>query len=625
MNIVEADQDYFEGSLDNMFSNETLLLPKILATTFGVASILHIGQFRERGFGSITTYVETIIPWSMQVGLIIFISIALPYWKNSLFKYSSAQSLKRLVSQHILYTKLDQFSWINSSPSCLNDIEREDGIILLKFWTSGCINCANTQRRIQKIQDLYKFTPLTIIGIHSAKFPQENDVSLVKSSIEKLNVKYPVVLDSENNDLFRQFGVTGWPTFIAMKQIPMESHKGEARARILSTFVGEKSVNDLEEFLEKSFGSQNLQVKTTERANPEEARTDIDAGYCDGDAMKSPSYVDFDPLTRQVFVTDTGNNRILVFDSEGNCIHRIGGTKPGYKDGSSPMFRSPRGIKYHPEVDSVFVCDTGNHCVRKIDMKDQIVSTLCGDGNQGFDLIGGKAGILQRLNAPYGIVIGPGGNNILVSMAGSHQIWYIDIYTKIGFSFSGIGKELNRNGGLRRNGLTVAYSQPEGITMIPSTNMLVVADSESSSIRLVDIKTGGSISLVGGDPWFEGNLFLFGDRDGSGFAQRIPFIRPLMQHPSDVAINPRDPNKIFISDTYNDKIKLYDLRKNELCTISEAFETPEGICFMDDHHLLVVENRTSSLKLLNVDNQSISSLPLALEQTYCEEDICRAD
>ncbi|KAL8120157.1 hypothetical protein AgCh_017336 [Apium graveolens] len=50
-----------------------------------------------------------------------------------------------------------------------------------------------------------------------------------------------------------------------------------------------------------------------------------------------------------------------------------------------------------------------------------------------------------------------------------------------------------------RRGLKVAY----------------IADSESSSIRSVDLKTGGSKLLAGGDPVFSDNLFWFGDHDGT--------------------------------------------------------------------------------------------------------------
>lgn len=579
--------------------SEVKVLLKTLTLVIGLSAILYLPTHHDTS--SMQIYRMIVMPWSIQIGLSIFIGIGLPYWKNSIFKYGSTAALQRFLTRQISYTSLDRFPWINSAPLDLRDYE----IVILKFWTSGCINCQNTQFRIQKMWGTYRSKGLLIIGIHSAKFRQERERSLVERSIKQKGITYPVVIDSEENELFKQFGVDGWPTFVTIKPCQEKvGGLGVSRAMVLSRYIGERSLNDLEDFLEDMYGARDLAVKLGNEAKPvEKANEDC--------VIKSPSCIDFDALTGRIFMSDTGNNRILVLNSQGQHLHAIGGPTAGYVDGLKPEFRSPRGIVYDPLSDCIFVCDTGNHSIRCIDMATKQVSTLCGNGNQGFDLIGGKVGMAQRLNSPYGIVIA-GGNTLLVSMAGIHQIWSIDIHTRIAYSFSGIGKELNRNGGLSGNGLSVCYSQPQGLAL-NSPNTLVVADSESSSIRLLNVQTGGSKSLIGGDLWFEGNLFLFGDRDGSGTFSLLPNLRPLMEHPSDVAVCPGNPNRIFISDTYNGKIKLYDHEKNELSTVSDAFEAPEGICFMDATQLLVVDK--ASLKILDSSNGRISSVLISFDDS----------
>lgn len=597
---------------EEYFGSEIVVLFKTLATMIGLSTILYLPTHHDPS--SIQIYRNVLVPWSIQIGLFFFLGIGLPYWKNGIFKYSSTASLQRFRTQEITYSSLDRFLWINSTPLDLNDYE----IVILKFWTSGCINCQNTQCRVQKIWDKYHKQGLLVIGIHSAKFRQENDVSLVKRSIKQHNITYPVVIDSEENELFKQFGVGGWPTFVAIKPCTeRRGNSGEALAMILSRYVGERDLSSLEDFLEDVYGSPDFAIKAAQEASEDTKVNPDTLSY----SIKSPSSVDIDNLTGRIFMSDTGNNRILVLNSQGEYLHAIGGPSAGYLDGDNPKFRSPRGLVYDPFSDCIFVCDTGNHSIRCIHMDTKRVSTLCGNGNQGFDLIGGKAGMSQRLNSPYGIVIAPGGNYLLVSMAGIHQIWSIDINTQIAFSISGIGKELNRNGGLLGNGLSACYSQPQGVA-IRSPNTLVVADSESSSIRLLNIQTGGSESLIGGDLWFEGNLFLFGDRDGSGKFSRFPNLRPIMQHPSDVAVCPENQNKIFIADTYNNKIKLYDYDKNELSTVSDAFEAPEGICFMDAIHLVVVDR--SSLKILDIRNGQVSSILISFDQED-SLDVCRPE
>ena len=74
---------------------------------------------------------------------------------------------------------------------------------------------------------------------------------------------------------------------------------------------------------------------------------------------------------------------------------------------------------------------------------------------------------------------------------------------------------------------------------------MIVADSESSSIRKLDLKSGGSKGLAGGDPLFAENLFRFGDEDGT-------LSRALLQHPLGVlAINNSKVAIIFCTFMYS--------------------------------------------------------------------------
>ena len=63
-----------------------------------------------------------------------------------------------------------------------------------------------------------------------------------------------------------------------------------------------------------------------------------------------------------------------------------------------------------------------------------------------------------------------------------------------------------------------------GLSRIPDSSDMFVADSESSSIRRLNVETGGSAACVGGDAFFADNLFMFGDKDGAGSGA-------LLQHP----------------------------------------------------------------------------------------------
>ena len=68
----------------------------------------------------------------------------------------------------------------------------------------------------------------------------------------------------------------------------------------------------------------------------------------------------------RLIISDTGNNRILVSTPEGKVEYVIGGYAPGYKDGNfkDARFNAPQGVCILD--DKIFVADSKNHTVRKV-------------------------------------------------------------------------------------------------------------------------------------------------------------------------------------------------------------------------------------------------------------------
>jgi hypothetical protein len=107
-------------------------------------------------------------------------------------------------------------------------------------------------------------------------------------------------------------------------------------------------------------------------------------------------------------------------------------------------------------------------------------------------------------------------------------VWRYDTATGVAANFSGNGYERNQNSS---GALTTSWAQPSGLSLGPDGHSLFVADSESSTVRRLDLTTGGGQACVGGDPMFSDNLFRFGDKDGSGSDA-------LLQHPLAVLARP---------------------------------------------------------------------------------------
>ena len=102
-------------------------------------------------------------------------------------------------------------------------------------------------------------------------------------------------------------------------------------------------------------------------------------------------------------------------------------------------------------------------------------------------------------------------------MAGTHQIWMLDIGNDKLYRHSGNGRE----GCLNDRHSNSEWAQPSGITegTIDGKRYFFVADSESSSIRAVNL-SDSNLGLVGASP-NSNDLFAFGDKDGAGFGARL--------------------------------------------------------------------------------------------------------
>ncbi|KAA3487151.1 NHL repeat-containing protein 2 [Gossypium australe] len=161
----------------------------------------------------------------------------------------------------------------------------------------------------------------------------------------------------------------------------------------------------------------------------------------------------------------------------------------------------------------------------------------------------------QLLNSPWDVCFDPVNEKVYIAMAGQHQIWEHSIQDGVTRAFSGNGYERNLNGSSSTN---TSFAQPSGISLSPDLMEAYVADSESSSIRALDLKTGGSRLLAGGDPVFSENLFRFGDHDGVGSDV-------LLQHPLGVLC--AKDGQIYIADSYNHKIKKLDPASKRVTTL----------------------------------------------------------
>jgi len=136
--------------------------------------------------------------------------------------------------------------WINSAPLKLKDLRGR--VVLIEFWTFGCINCRNTLPFIKGWHDRYRDQGLTVIGVHSPEFDEERKVENLRRAVASLAIRYPVVTDNDYQT-WKAYDVEAWPTtFLLDKQ-----------GRIRWKHVGEGDYDEAERQIQKLLAEKETQ------------------------------------------------------------------------------------------------------------------------------------------------------------------------------------------------------------------------------------------------------------------------------------------------------------------------------------------------------------------------------
>lgn len=431
------------------------------------------------------------------------------------------------------------FTWLNvDRPLSLGDLKGH--VVVLDFWTYCCINCMHVLPDLDWIEKKYRGRPVVVIGVHSAKFDNEQDVENIREAIGRYEINHPVIID-RNMEIWQSYGVSGWPTVAVIdpKGNIVYQESGEGQRENLDDVIG-VLLDRNKEMLAK----EPLAIKRPPAALPR--------------MLSYPGKLSLSPDGKMLAVSDSNHNRVLVVDiNSGKIVHRIGDGARDLCDGSfdQARFFRPQGVAW--VGDRIYVADTENHALREIDLQAKSVKTLAGNGRQGRWLQSVQDGKATQLSSPWDLAHESG--FVFIAMAGLHQIWAYHIETgRIG-PFAGSGYEGIVDGPLGET----QFAQPSGLAIF--ANYLFVADSEVSAVRRIDLSRKVVQTAVG-----EG-LFVFGHRDGTLDEARL-------QHPLGVAC---EGNKIYVADTYNHAVRLIDLEEQKVSTLVGRPEM-KAICRVDD-------------------------------------------
>jgi DNA-binding beta-propeller fold protein YncE len=435
---------------------------------------------------------------------------------------------------------------------------------------------------LRKIEEKYA-NELMVIGVHSAKFPNEKDKDNLRQAAQRYELQHPVVNDSEFR-VWQQYACRAWPTlmFIDPEGKVIGKHEGELPYESFDRLIGE---------MVAEFDSKGLLDRSPARFATDQEPAAI---------LAFPGKVLADGAGDRLFIADTNHNRVLVTSLDGAVKQVIGSGNMGLDDGSfaAATFNHPQGMTLDGNI--LYVADTENHALRRVDLSAEQVETIAGNGSQGHRREGRGPGLSMELNSPWDLVYHD--NALYIAMAGTHQLWVMTLGDGQIGPYAGNGREAIDDGPLAM----ATLAQPSGITT--DGNKLYFADSETSSIRSADLDPNGRVrTIVGLD------LFIFGDVDGSEHNVRL-------QHP--IGITHRD-GVLYIADTYNHKIKqILPATRSSLTLLGTGqagyhdgpgkqamFSEPSGLSF-GNGKLYIADTNNHLIRVADLETKEVSTLEI---------------
>ncbi|HEX9425048.1 MAG TPA: thioredoxin-like domain-containing protein [Pyrinomonadaceae bacterium] len=468
--------------------------------------------------------------------------------------------------------------WLNSDrPLTLEALKGK--VVLLDFWTYGCINCIHIIPDLKRLEHKYA-NQLVVIGVHSAKFENEKETENIRRIILRYELEHPVYNDADYK-VWQSYGVRAWPTQVLIDPAGyvIGAVSGEGNYELIDQVVAKA----VDEFRKRGELNEEPLQLTLERAKV-------------GDLpLAFPGKILADAKGDRLFIADSNHNRIVVTKLDGSFIETIGTGAVGSADGAfnNASFYRPQGLAL--DGDSLYVADTENHFIRRVDLKTKTVQTVAGTGQQARDYFRQGPARTIELSSPWDLQLVD--RQLYITMAGSHQIWKLDLDKQEVSTFAGSGREARQDGPL----LEAGFAQPSGITS--DGKMLYIADSESNIIRAIDMVSGRVETLVGGD------LFDFGDVDGQGDDVRL-------QHPLGVVAL---GDKVLIADTYNHKIKELDPNRRSVKTllggrkpgqldgVAAMFYEPGGLSVADGK-LYIADTNNHAVRVADLKTKRTSTL-----------------
>lgn len=458
--------------------------------------------------------------------------------------------------------------WLNAPATTLH--EQRGRIVALAFVNGASAWCAQRLNDLAVLQARY-LGRMQAVVIHVPRFDSERDPQQALKRLRRHGNVLPTAHDADWV-AWQRFGVESWPTVLLI------DGEGQLRHRI----SGADALPELERSLAALCDSLHAPPEDDLRGF-REAHPEPRMPLCFPTGLLA--------TPDRLFIADSGHHRVLECNHHGRLIRQFGMGTADFADGelNHAAFRRPQGLALVRE--SLYVADTGNHALRRINLATSTVDTLCGNGRAG-EPVEGVVDVARNvaLNQPQALVVN--NNQIFMAMAGDNRLWSYDLGTRELRPRAGSGQLEVRDG----SGAMAAFAQPASLASVHQT--VYVCDAVGSAVRSMQLRGDVVQTLVGQGPW------VFGTADGPRDAARL-------QHPQAIALAPDAP-VMWIADSGNGSLRTLRLGGGDVTTMAlpRRLQGPAGLAVAagavwiaetDAHAVLRYDIATGALSHVPID------------------------
>ncbi len=242
-----------------------------------------------------------------------------------------------------------------------------------------------------------------------------------------------------------------------------------------------------------------------------------------------------------LYICETTNHVVRRLDEKTGILITVAGSgEKGYSGDGGPATKAKLNEPYEVRFDkkgNMFFVEMRNHIVRKVDAETGIISTIAGTGEMGFSGDGGPATNAAMKN-PHSIVFDKAGN-LYICDIGNHRVRRVNSKTGFIETFAGTGERKPTPDGARVQGTPL--NGPRALDYDPGTNDLFLALREGNQMFRIDLDQGTLHHIAGtGKSGYKG--------DGG------PATEALLSGPKGVSLGPG--GDIYLADTESHTIRV---------------------------------------------------------------------